>query len=380
LANYDAIIVGSGIVGSFAAFHLAKAGCRLLVADRNGLAAGTSRASDGNLLISDKGPGLLFDLTRDSLLLWHEAIAELGNECEFDVKGSTLVTLDPTQVAALRDHAEAHAALGIRAEFHADGFARFEPDLAPDVCAVGWWHDDAQVQPMLACYSIARHLQRRGVAYRLYDELIGWQTCASGVEVRFGSGETASAGHLILCTGVWTAGLLAPHGLSLPVIPRKGQICVLERGGVTVRSKIADFAYNSTVEDADPSRPDVQTAAIIEMTRSGTLLCGSSRQFAGFDTSLDRATLAQIMRDCTRVVPGLAGLRIIRGYAGLRPYCRDGLPAIGPVDEHERLYVATGHEGTGHGLAPVTGAIVAGLLSGAGHVEAAAVDPRRLLS
>jgi glycine/D-amino acid oxidase-like deaminating enzyme len=184
----------------------------------------------------------------------------------------------------------------------------------------------------------------------------------------------------VLCTGVWTAGLLAPLGLSLPVLPRKGQICVLERGGVTVRSKIADFAYNSTVEDADPSQSGVQTAAIIEMTRSGTILCGSSRQFAGFDTSLDRATLARIMRDCVRVVPGLADLRIIRGYAGLRPYSRDGLPAIGPVDEHGRLHIATGHEGTGHGLAPVTGAIVAARVTGADHRHAAAVDPRRLLS
>ena len=378
--SYDAIIVGSGIVGSFTAFHLAKAGCKLLVTDRGGLAPGTSRASDGNLLISDKAPGLLFELTRDSLGLWHEAIAELGNECEFDVKGSTLVTLDPAQVDALRDHAETHAALGIRAEFHGDRFDRFEPDLAPEVCAVGWWPDDAQVQPMLACYSIARHLQQGGVAYRLYDELTAWQSGPTGVEARFASGETASAGHLVLCTGVSTAGLLAPLGLSLPVLPRKGQICVLERGGVTVRSKIADFAYNSTVEDADPAQSGVQTAAIIEMTRSGTILCGSSRQFAGFDTSLDRATLARIMRDCVRVVPGLADLRIIRGYAGLRPYSRDGLPAIGPVDEHGRLHIATGHEGTGHGLAPVTGAIVAALLSGAGHRHAAAVDPRRLLS
>jgi glycine/D-amino acid oxidase-like deaminating enzyme len=380
VANYDAIIIGSGIIGSFAAFHLAKAGLKLLVADRNGLASGTSRASDGNLLLSDKGPGLSLDLARDSLRLWHEAIAELGNECEFDVKGATLVTLDPAQVDALRDHATAHAGLGVRAEFHAGGFGRFEPHLAPAVCAVGWWPDDAQVQPMLACYSIARNLQRRGAAYRLYDELVGWRTGPSGVEVRFGSGEVAGAGHLVLCTGVWTAGLLAPHGVTLPVIPRKGQICVLERGRVEVRSKIADFAYNATVENADPSRPGVQTAAIIEMTKSGTILCGSSREFVGFDTSLDRSVLAQIMRDCIRVVPALADLRVIRGYAGLRPFCRDGLPAIGQVDEHGRLLIATGHEGTGHGLAPGTGAILAGLLTSAGHAHAAAVDPRRLLS
>lgn len=380
MGTYDAIIVGSGIIGSFTAFHLGKAGWKLLIADRNGLAAGTSRASDGNILVSDKGPGLVLDLARASLQLWHEAIAELGNACEFDVKGSTVVTLDPAQVEALRSHVATHAAQGIRAEFHGDGFSSFEPGLTPSACALGWWPDDAQVQPMLACYSIARHLQRGAATYRLYDELVEWQSSKSCVTARFRSGETVSAEHLILCTGVWTAGLLAPLGFRLPVIPRKGQICVLERGGVVVRSKIADFAYNATVEDADPAQPGVQTAAIIEMTRSGTVLCGSSREFAGFDTSLDRATLARILRDCIRLVPGLAGLRVIRGYAGLRPFCTDGLPAIGPIDEHGRLHVATGHEGTGHGLAPITGALMAALLTGAGDPRTQALDPRRFWS
>jgi glycine/D-amino acid oxidase-like deaminating enzyme len=163
------------------------------------------------------------------------------------------------------------------------------------------------------------------------------------------------------------------------VLPRKGQICVLERGGVAVRTKIADFAYNALVEAIDPADPRPQTAAIVEGTRSGTILCGSSRQFVGFDRSVDMDVLKPIMRDCARLVPGLAALRAIRGYAGLRPATPDGLPAIGPVDAHGRLYVATGHEGTGHGLAAATGAMVAAMLTGKGSPFARACDPKRFL-
>jgi D-hydroxyproline dehydrogenase subunit beta len=381
MANYDVIIVGSGIIGSFTAFYLQRAGCNALVVDRNGLAAGTSRASDGNLLISDKSPGLLFELTRESLRLWHEAIHELGNDCEFDVKGATIVTLDADQCSALREHVASHRDRRIRAEFHLKGLCNIEPGLTPSACALGWWPDDAQVQPMLACYSIARDLMRRGTEYRLYDELIDFKVKASGVEAKFQSGETASAGHIILCTGVWTAGLLASKGIRFPVVPRKGQICVLERGSVIVKSKLADFAYNKTVEDADPTTPDVKTAAIIEMTQSGTILCGSSREFAGFDMGVHRETLSRIMRECIALVPGLANLRVIRGYAGLRPFSPDGLPAIGSVDVHGRVLVATGHEGTGHGLAPVTGALVAQLITEQTDPQyAAALDPRRFLS
>src|SRR4051794_39153330 len=127
MATYDAIVVGSGIIGSFTAYHLAKAGWKLLIVDRGGIAAGTSRASDGNLLLSDKGPGVLLDLAVEGLRLWHDAIADLGNECEFDVKGSTLVTLDPLQVGALRSHAETHARRDIRAECRLEDFSALEP-------------------------------------------------------------------------------------------------------------------------------------------------------------------------------------------------------------------------------------------------------------
>lgn len=379
-SGYDAIVVGTGIIGSFVALHLAKAGLRLLVVDRNGLAAGTSRASDGNLLISDKPPGLLFDLTRLSLVLWDETIAELGNHCEYDKKGSVVVTADPDQVDSLRTYVESHAERGVAAEFHGDGFERFEPALGPAVRGLGWWPQDVQIQPMLACYQIARHLQAQGTDYRLYDELIDFRCGASGVAATFGNGDTVAADYLMLCTGVWITAILEKHGIHLPVIPRKGQICVLERGGPTIRTKIADFAYMGTVEEADPADAGARTAAIIEGTRSGTILCGSSREFAGFDLSLDNRLLGRIVGDCIRFVPALADLRVIRAYAGLRPYCPDDLPAVGPVDDHGRLYVATGHEGTGHGLAPVTGAMVAALVSGAGHPLAAPLDPKRFLS
>lgn len=373
----DAVIVGSGIIGSFAAYSLAQLGLRLILVDRAGLAPGTSRASDGNLLMSDKSPGTLFELSHESLSLWEAMIAEVGNRCEYDRKGSLVVTLDAGNAARLARHAHDHAERGVRAEFVTGDLRRIEPALTPEAAAGGWWPGDAQVQPMLACYQLARHLRAKGVAYRLYDPVVAISPTGQGVGVTLASGDHLSAGHLVLCTGVWTRELLAPLGIDLPVHPRKGQIAVLERGGVTIRTKLADFAYNDTVETADPADPAVQTAAIVEGTQSRTILCGSSRRFAGFDLSLEEPVLARIVADCIRFVPALAGLRVIRGYAGLRPFSIDGDPIIGPADEHGRILVATGHEGSGHGLAAVTGRILAGYLGAPPHPLAAAVSPAR---
>lgn len=378
MASYDIVVIGTGISGSFTALHLVDAGFKVLVVDRNGLAAGTSRASDGNLLISDKSPGVLFDMTIDSFVHWDAMIAALGNHCEYDIKGATLATMDPKRRDKLDAHAREHAAHGVRAELlKPEDVHRIEPALHPDVAAVGWWPDDRQVQPMLACYQIAKHLQARGVEYRLYDELLAIEPSAGGVRLRFASGPTVACDRLALCTGVWTPMLLKPLGYDLPVLPRKGQIAVIERSTLDVRTKIADFAYNDLVEEIDPEDARPQTAAIVEGTRSGTILCGSSRQFVGLDRTVDMDVLAMIMRDCCVFVPGLKDLRVIRGYAGLRPCTPDGLPVIGPVDDHQRIYVATGHEGTGHGLAGATGAMMADLMTGKGHKLAAACDPKR---
>src|SRR5699024_5995536 len=113
---------------------------------------------------------------------------------------------------------------------------------------VGYWPDDAQVQPMLACYQIAHILRAAGVAYYFYDDVSAMVEDGAGVQITLASGTRLGAERVCLCTGVWTNQALQPLGLSVPVQPRKGHIAVLERGDVVVNSKVADFAYNATAE------------------------------------------------------------------------------------------------------------------------------------
>lgn len=355
----DAVVIGTGIIGSFTALALHERGLRVMVIDRAGLAPGTSRSSDGNLLCSDKPPGLMLELSRRSLSLWRRFEARYGNDCEYDPKGATVVARSVDQAPALARFVAEQQAAGVECEFIESGWQRLEPELAADTAAVGYWPGDAQVQPMLACYQIARHLRAEGVDYRFYDAVETLRATPERVRITLASGEQIETGQLCVCAGVWTNEVLAPLGRRVPVRPRKGHICVLERGDVPVNSKIADFGYNAIAESTDTDEAAVQTAAIIESTRSGTILCGSSREFSGFDAGISGETLRRIMADCIAVVPALARLRVIRGYAGLRPFSEDGLPVIGPLPGLPSVLVATGHEGAGHGLAAVTGELVA---------------------
>jgi len=112
--------------------------------------------------------------------------------------------------------------------------------------------------------------------------------------------------------------------------------------------------------------------------RAGTILCGRSREFTGFDTNTNAATLRRVLADCIGIVPDLARLRVIRAYAGLRPFSEDGYPLVGPLPGAERVIAATGHESGGHALAPVTGELVADCVcNGATHPYDGQLYPER---
>jgi glycine/D-amino acid oxidase-like deaminating enzyme len=77
-------------------------------------------------------------------------------------------------------------------------------------------------------------------------------------------------------------------------------------------------------------------------------------------------------------MPSLRELPVADAWAGLRPWLPDHLPAIGASARTPGLWVATGHEGAGVALGPVTGRLVAQALCGEEPlVDLAPFDPDR---
>jgi len=154
---------------------------------------------------------------------------------------------------------------------------------------------------------------------------------------------------------VWTPAVLATARLHVPVTPRKGHIVVLQRSSVRFRRKLSEFGYVSAVEADDAG---LQVAMVVESTRSGTTLLGSSREHREFDRDAEVHVAAAIARRAARFFPVLRNMQVLRIYAGLRPLTPDHLPIVGPLAEADNICVATGHEGAGIGLAPATAELV----------------------
>jgi len=102
--------------------------------------------------------------------------------------------------------------------------------------------------------------------------------------------------------------------------------------------------------------------------RDGRLLAGSTSEHAGFSKQVTAGGISHILANANEISPAIASLPILDTWAGLRPRAADGLPVLGPCDEINGLFYATGHYRNGILLAPVTGeliaeAVVTGLVS-----------------
>ncbi|MFP1624725.1 NAD(P)/FAD-dependent oxidoreductase [Streptomyces sp. 5K101] len=357
----DVIVIGAGVVGAACAFYAARAGLTVTVVDRGSVAGGTTGAGEGNLLVSDKGPGPELELALLSTGLWRELAADLPKEIEYEPKGGLVVASGEAAMCALRDFAAGQEKAGVTTqEVPKDRLRELEPHLASGLAGGFLYPQDAQVMPALA----AAHLLRAGgdrVRLRLGEEVTGVLTGSAGEVrgVRTPTGEI-HAPYVVNAAGTWGGELARLAGVDLPVLPRRGFVLVTEPLPRVVRHKVYAADY---VADVASGSAALQTSAVVEGTPAGPVLIGASRERVGFDRTLSTEVLRRLAAGATALFPVLATVRAMRTYAGFRPYLPDHLPAIGPDPRVPGLLHACGHEGAGIGLAPATGVIVAACLA-----------------
>jgi D-amino-acid dehydrogenase len=89
-------------------------------------------------------------------------------------------------------------------------------------------------------------------------------------------------------------------------------------------------------------------------------------EIAGLDQTINPVRVLGIVRAVPRYLPDFSAgdFKGIRPWCGLRPCSPDGLPYLGRTIQYTNLVVATGHAMMGMSLGPVTGKLVAEIVSG----------------
>jgi glycine/D-amino acid oxidase-like deaminating enzyme len=331
----DVLVVGAGICGASAAHFLAERGRDVLVLDRAGVSEGTTGRGEGNVLVCDKLPGVERDMTVLGRELWNE-LGRRFSAARVTRKGALLL---------------GHP--------HGEPAGELEPALAEGVACVRE-PDDLQVDPTgLARAMLSELPVRTGVTV----------TAVEPGAVRTAEDERLTARHVVVATGPWGAQLTG-----LPVEPRKGQLVALAAPPALIRHKLIEASYIAAAASGQPGR---MIASVIEQTLDGDeVLVGSSRERVGFDDRVDDEVTRAMIQRAARFVPVLAELKVLRAWCGFRPWLPDGLPAVGMLADG--VWTSCGHEGSGVALGPISGLLLAQLVTGETPVcDPVPVDPRR---
>jgi D-hydroxyproline dehydrogenase subunit beta len=347
-------VVGAEIVGAATARALAVRGVAVDLIDAGEVSGGTTGLGEGNVLCSDKDAGPELALAVLGLAAFGAIEARYGARARIRRKGALVVHRDAAALAAEPARLERLAAAGVRCELLRPEQARtLEPGLAAGLLGASHFPDDLQCDAR----AIARAMvEEPGVSVHTRTQV---ERIVPGEGVRI-AGRALRADAVVLAAGPWSAELARGAGLELPLEPRKGQLVRL-RGGMEVRYKVFDSAYLAAVA---ASEAGLQVSTVIETTADGDVLVGSSRERRGFDTTVDPDVTQAMLKRATGLMPAVAGLEVVDAWAGLRPWLPDGLPALGPSREIPGLWVATGHEGAGVGLGPISGELLASALCG----------------
>ncbi|MEU4606590.1 FAD-binding oxidoreductase [Kribbella sp. NPDC023972] len=362
-ATADVVVVGAGIVGAACAEALTAAGVKVVVVDRDAVAAETTASGEGNVLVSDKEPGPELELAIASRAEWGAVLARLPErvaDVEWESKGGVVVaTTDPGPLKAFAAKQQA-AGVDARVITPAEVF-ELEPLLTRNVTIGVHYPDDAQLQPVLAATALLTAVRDRGGSVRSGVSALSVRTFAGRVVgVETSAGEIACGAVLNAC-GPWAGAFGSAAGAPIQVLPRRGMILVTAPLPECVRHKVYDADYVGAVGSGDA---ELQTSTVVESTRAGTVLIGSSRERIGFDDSVRVKVLRELARKAVGLFPFLGDVPVMRAYGGFRPYAPDHLPVIGPDPRLAGLWHATGHEGAGIGLAASTGRLITELFLG----------------
>lgn len=352
-ASPDFVVVGAGVIGSSIAYHLARAGASVLLADPGAPRfPSASWASAGGVRRQNRDPGE-WALTREAWRRWPILGQELGEDCGFRDGGHLHVAEDEATLDRIRSRVAEERAAGLDVELLGREEVReIAPMLLHDVAGGAYTRGDGHADPRLTTRAFQRAAVRCGAGIRS-EPITGFAAGARRVVegVVFGA-DVVRTEQIVLAAGSWSASLALSLGVTLPIRPRALQMLLTDPHEPVL-------APTLTAEGL---------ALSFKQLATGAFLIGGGWPAdidpGGSGCTVRPASVEGSWATATRLVPLVARRRLVARWCGLEGQSIDGVPFIGPVPGVPGLQLAAGFTGHGFQLSPAVGRAVADLLLG----------------
>ncbi|MEX1019619.1 MAG: FAD-dependent oxidoreductase [Litorilinea sp.] len=362
--TYDAIVVGGGVLGAAAGYHLARAGARALLIDRHD----PGRASDAGAgilapEINRRDPEAWFHFAVPAVDYYPDLVAQLAETAgpDYDTGyarcGSLLVAATPDEIPDFEvSQSEILTRREQRGTPSPDDLKLISGQEARELFpALGhvhralYYRKGARVDGRLLGAALHRAAEVHGLAHMhaAVTALVREGGRVTGVRV---GDQVIGAGTVIIAGGAWSADFGAQLGVEIPIVPQRGQIAHLALPGQRTGDWPVVNAFHGHYLVAWPN---------------GRIVAGATREVgSGFEPVTSVRGIQEVLREAVRVAPGLEPAQLLEVRVGLRPMPPDGLPVVGEVPGVDGVLLATGHGPTGLQMGPYTGKLMAEMAMG----------------
>jgi sarcosine oxidase subunit beta len=349
----DIIVVGAGVIGASVAYYLAKKGPDVLVLDRGAVGGGETSKCGGFIQTH-------WDDVREVRLIAHarEVFADwdsrIGGDCGWVKTGYLHVTGERDEANVRRVHGMLLDE-GLESQWiEPTSLRELQPILHVDDLVGGAFEPGSGIaDPMKTTLGLADAARRHGATFE--EGVAVLQVCHKDgriIGVESARGFIASP-VVVLAVGPWTQTLHPNPTIQLPIVPKRGQVCYVDRPGGLPHEALAFYD---------------------EVTGLYTHADGD-RNLVGIDWEFDEVwtpdaykrkpdvDYVQHALEAIRIrLPAMAEAKLVGGVVGLYDFTPDGQPIVdGPLGI-DGYYVAAGFSGSGFKSAPATGLALAELI------------------
>ena len=366
METFDVAVVGAGVHGASAAYHLASRGIGTVILERGTPAGGPTGASSAICRAYYTNP-FLATCARDSIDMLQRFDELTGVDAGFRRTG-LLFLHPPEDDAAVRASSARLNGLAITTDVLDAGEIRAAfPAFDVEGIGIGAWeHDAGYADPHATTEGFYRRAIELGATGRLGAAVTTVSVGANGVALRLDDGSTVSCGRLLLAAGPWTKGLAEQAGADLPLTVERHVVATFRWAGaepVVAHGDLLGGYY---------FRPEGEDLYLM-----GPVHAAAQADPDAFDHEIREDEVRALATAAVRRVPHLAASEFHGGWASLYDVSPDWQPVIGEIAPN--VFVDAGTSGHGFKLAPALGKHVADLVAGASEVDPglAAFDPFR---
>jgi sarcosine oxidase subunit beta len=364
----EVVVIGGGVNGASALFHLAQAGVRdIVLVERGHLAAGATGKSGALVRMHYTNPAET-RLAYESLKIFQNWDDIIGGTCGFNPTGFIHVVA-PQHEEELRAHVAMQREIGVDARIiTAQELQALEPTCrTDDLTVVAYEPGSGYADPILTCYGFVRRAQDFGARIQTNTTVSGIRTHNGrviGVDTTVGP---IDAPVVVLAGGAWADRLLLPVGVDLGLTPNRLQVVIFrwpiafQRGHMTFIDTINHTWF----------RPESGNGTLI-----GAEWIASDDSPDNYRETADPSAVASARARLVARFPAMTEAPMRGGWSGMVMMSPDGRPIIDQIPELPGLFVVAGDSGTSFKTSPAIGKSLAEWIT-TGKPETADLSPFR---